>query len=226
MRRLLFRLVPALLLLPICLAASDGPTWVRMRYEVKPGAGVPAASYTVIQKLEAPRDQRRRVLFTVGGGEHPVRLRVDLRVKGEGRGRTHESRWLQAWSLDGSSSLALTIVAGQVELLFDGELIATWGSERDPDAAAIDALAKLAGRLPASLAQGLEAFTRVGLARETGFEAEARVLARALFPEALGLPFDGTARREVMAVVGFDPRRHPPLPEERPFGPAFGIPGA
>ena len=225
MRRFPPWLILALLLMPLCFAASDGPTWVRLRYAVTPAAGVPAASYTIIQKLEAPRDQRRRVLFTVGG-EHPIRLRVDLRIKGEGRGPSRESRWLQAWSLDGASSLAMTTVAGQVELLFDGQLIATWAAERDPDAAAIEALARLAKRLPASLVRGLEAFTRVGLARETTFETEARVLARALFPEALGLPFDGTARREVMAVVGFDPRRHPPLPEERPFGSAFGIPGA
>ncbi len=219
-------LILALFVVPLSFAASEAPTWVRMRYVVTPSAGVPAASYTIIQKLEALRDQRRRVLLTVGGDQRPTRLRVDLRIKGEGKGARRESRWLQAWSLDSKSSLSLVTIAGQVEVLFDGKLVASWPLGRDPDAEAIDALAGLSARLPASLAAGLEAFTRVGLAREVAFETEARLLARALFPEALDLSFDGAARREVLAVVGFDPRRHPPLPEEKPFGPAFGLPGS
>ncbi|MDQ7087707.1 MAG: hypothetical protein Q9Q13_07585, partial [Acidobacteriota bacterium] len=57
MRRLLFRLVPALLLLPICLAASDGPTWVRMRYEWQRGKF--PATPTRSSKLQ-PRDRAGR----------------------------------------------------------------------------------------------------------------------------------------------------------------------
>lgn len=223
-------------------SAGEADSWVRLRYRTLASEGVPAASYTIIEKLDSTRNQRARVLFAVaspgaasraGRGTTktaaPVKtgglLWVDLRVKGSPGGRRSESRWSQFHTLAGPQSLALALVAGQVELHVDGKMVASWERGTPIPGDVAPALRALRSTLSPRLLEPLEAFVRVGLARESAFSEEAEVLAGALFPSALSLPFDGSKRRQVIAVAGFDPSRHPPLPEEAAFGGLYQIPG-
>ncbi len=202
--------------------APDERSWVRLRYEVTPSAGVPAASYTIIETLSKTRSQRARVLFSDAVGHN---LRVDLRVKPSRQKELSDSRWSQFFTVPDGDALAISLVAGQVEIHRHGQLLISYDAKEGlPDEDLARAIA-LRTSLPDDLMAGLKAFVRVGLAREAAFTDEALVLSELLFPELGSLSLDETKKKEVVAIIGFDPDEHPPLPGERVFADAYGIPG-
>ncbi len=201
---------------------DDERTWVRLRYDVKASKGVPAASYTIIETLSDNGSQRARILFS-DRAEH--NLRVDLRVKESRREGYPDSRWAQFHTVPGGESFAISLVAGQVELHRGGRLLLGFDNSEGLAEENLLAAMELRTSLPDELLAALKSFARIGLAREATFTQEALVLSDVLFPELAGLSLNESLKTEVVAVVGFEPDEHAPLPGELIFGSDYDIPG-
>ena len=216
MTRLAAVVCTVLFLMPMLAAGEE--SWIRSRYQVAAAPGVPAAAYTIIESLDDSRLRRVRVLFNQS---KEMGLRIDLRIKQPDPEQPPTSRWIDIVSVPGGDSLSLAIVAGQVEIHRPTRLVATYDRH---GAAPKTAMMQLRSELSAPLLAGLESFVRIGFAREAAFHEEARVLARALFPDLDPPPLDSSLKTELMAISNFDPAQHPPLPGEAIFGHEYRIP--
>ncbi|MBP7148176.1 MAG: hypothetical protein KBD01_11560 [Acidobacteria bacterium] len=221
MRRTVAVLALAGALAVTAVPAGGTEGWVRERYEVAAAGQVPGASYTLIESVDGGAKRTVRVLFASGND----RLVADVRVKTPHGGG--ESRWIELTPVTGKDRLSIAVVAGTVELDRGGARVTSF-----PLAGAIPegervAVAELVRTLEPGFRKALVAFARIGLEREPAFFEEARALAAALFPDMTNAvaPIAPAARRRLTQVLRFDPAKHPPLPDERPFGAAYGIPG-